>query len=76
MGAGQRNEQEAAPLRTARLLKSALALLEGDKETAKAWLSRPKRALNGQSPLEMSKTETGAQEVEALIGRLEHGVFT
>jgi uncharacterized protein (DUF2384 family) len=32
--------------------------------------------LGDASPLEMSKTEPGALDVERLIGRLEHGVFS
>jgi uncharacterized protein (DUF2384 family) len=40
------------------------------------WLRSPNRALGGESPLALSKTEVGAREVENLIGRLEHGVFT
>jgi uncharacterized protein (DUF2384 family) len=34
-----------------------------------------KKALENQTPLEYSRTELGAREVENLIGRLEHGVF-
>jgi uncharacterized protein (DUF2384 family) len=32
--------------------------------------------LGDVAPLEMAATETGAREVENLIGRLEHGVFS
>jgi len=37
---------------------------------------QPNRALGNLSPLEMAATETGAREVENLMGRLEHGVFS
>lgn len=59
-----------------RLLASALELFEGDAEKASRWFIQPNRALGDVSPLEMAATETGAREVENLIGRLEHGVFS
>lgn len=59
-----------------RLLAETLELFEGDKEAARNWFTSPNRALGGRSPLETSATETGTREVENLIGRLEHGVFT
>jgi uncharacterized protein (DUF2384 family) len=39
--------------------------------------SRARRARSdGETPLERAETEVGAREVENLIGRLEHGVYT
>lgn len=58
-----------------RLLAQTFELFEGNKESGIRWITSPNRALNGQSPLEAAATETGAREVENLIGRLEHGVF-
>lgn len=69
------NESERL-LRLSRVLEAAAELFEGDRESAVAWLRSPNRALNGGTPLAMSKTEIGAREVENLIGRLEHGVFS
>lgn len=63
-------------LRASRLVGRALELFEGDLETARKWLSTPLRSLRGKAPLELIKTEVGAQEVEALIGRLEHGIIS
>ena len=62
-------------LRFARIFTHAIDLFEGDKEAAQKWLSSGNQALKGDSPLEASKTEEGAREVESLIVRLEHGVF-
>jgi len=59
-----------------RLLAQAVELFEGDKEKAFRWFVQSNRALGGLAPLEMAATETGAREVESLIGRLEHGVFS
>ncbi len=59
-----------------RLLSLAVELFEKNQEKAHQWFINPNRALGNLSPLEMAATETGAREVENLIGRLEHGVFT
>lgn len=63
-------------LRAARVFGQALALFEGDRDAAKDWLDNTQRALGGVSPLDLARTEAGAREVERLIGRLEHGVFS
>ena len=59
-----------------RLLALAIELFEGDRIRAFRWFQNQNRALGERSPLEMAATETGAREVENLIGRLEHGVFS
>jgi putative toxin-antitoxin system antitoxin component (TIGR02293 family) len=63
-------------LRASRLFGQALELFEGDTTAARTWLSSPQPALGGNIPLEIAKTDIGAREVESLIGRLEHGVFS
>ena len=63
-------------IRAARVYARALDLFDGDPSRATEWLSRAARAFGGVTPLEMARTEVGAQEVEHLIGRLEHGVFS
>jgi putative toxin-antitoxin system antitoxin component (TIGR02293 family) len=63
-------------LRTSRLFARAKDLFDGDQEAARDWLMTPQRALGGAIPLDIAKTEVGAREVEQIIGRLEHGVFT
>jgi putative toxin-antitoxin system antitoxin component (TIGR02293 family) len=61
-------------IRGARLFHQMRELFEGDERAARAWLTRPQRGLGGATPLEFARTETGAREVERLLGRLEHGV--
>jgi putative toxin-antitoxin system antitoxin component (TIGR02293 family) len=63
-------------LRFARLFRLAVGLYDGDENAARTWLTTPARALDGQTPLDFADTEAGAREVEDLIGRLEHGVYT
>jgi putative toxin-antitoxin system antitoxin component (TIGR02293 family) len=63
-------------LRFARLFRLATELHDGDEEAARTWLHKPARALDGETPLDHAATEAGGREVEQLIGRLEHGVYT
>jgi putative toxin-antitoxin system antitoxin component (TIGR02293 family) len=63
-------------LRLSTVFEKAVELFEGNVPAAVSWLTTPKKALGSQPPLEYSRTELGAHEVENLIGRLEHGVFS
>lgn len=69
-------EESERLLRLASIFEKAVNLFEGEVSSAVNWLSSPKRILDNQSPLKYSRTEVGAREVENLIGRLEHGVFS
>ncbi len=69
-------EESERLLRLCRLFEKAVDLFEGDTTAAVKWMSTPRAALDAQTPLEYSRTEVGAREVEDLIGRLEHGVFS
>jgi putative toxin-antitoxin system antitoxin component (TIGR02293 family) len=69
-------EESERLLRISNIFEKAVELFEGDADAAVLWLTTPKKALNGQQPLQYSRTEPGAREVENLIGRVEHGVFT
>ncbi|MEJ6680235.1 MAG: DUF2384 domain-containing protein [OM182 bacterium] len=71
-----RPSESDSALRYARLLASAVRLMEGDRKAASRWMVEPKALLNGESPLDWAETETGARDVENLIGRLEQGVFS
>lgn len=63
-------------MRFSRLYWLAVELHDGDEATARDWLRRPAIALGGATPLDFAETELGAREVEHLIGRIEHGVYT
>ena len=62
-------------VRYARLLAHAMSAL-GGVEGARSWLVSPALAFHGECPLDYADTEIGAREVDALLGRLEHGVFS
>ena len=63
-------------VRVARLVAMAHDLMLGDGADARRWLQEPHELIEGESPLERASTEVGAREVEELIGRLRHGVFS
>ena len=63
-------------LRISSIFERTVDLFEGDIAGAVNWLTTPKKAFDGRLPLDYSRTELGAREVENLIGRLEHGVFS
>jgi putative toxin-antitoxin system antitoxin component (TIGR02293 family) len=63
-------------LRASRILGRALELFEGDRDAAMEWMLNAQPALGGASPIDAGKTELGAREVESLVGRLEHGVYS
>ena len=63
-------------VRLAQLFQQAVELWDGNAASATAWFQGPCRALGGRTPLETAETEVGAVEVEQLLGRLEHGVFS
>ncbi len=62
-------------VRYARLMHHAAAAL-GGPDNARSWLAAPAIAFHGECPLDYADTEAGAREVDALLGRLEHGVFS
>jgi putative toxin-antitoxin system antitoxin component (TIGR02293 family) len=73
LGEGRFHPDESERLvRVARLTERAKAVFE-DLEGAREWLKRPQFALGGEIPLEYADTEPGAQIVEDLLGRIEHG---
>jgi putative toxin-antitoxin system antitoxin component (TIGR02293 family) len=75
--AGRMQPDESDRLvRLARVFSRAIELYAGDADAAQAWMMRPNRALGGPSPFEMAKTEVGSREVENLVTRIEHGVFS
>ena len=63
-------------LRASRLFARTLELFDGDLDAATDWLTTAQSALGGTVPLDLARSDVGAREVERLVGRLEHGVFS
>ena len=62
----------------ARLLRVVTMALETfeDAGLADSWLRSPNPALGDNIPICMARTDLGGREVEAVLGRLVHGVFS
>ena len=48
----------------------------GRDDLAETWLTEPNPELGERIPVEMARTDLGAREVETVLGRIEHGVFS
>jgi putative toxin-antitoxin system antitoxin component (TIGR02293 family) len=61
--------------RVARIQALAEYVLE-DAQAGQEWLDHPQPGLGGRIPREVLASEFGAREVEDLLNRIEHGVYT
>ena len=61
--------------RVARLVVLATEVLESP-QGALRWIKRTQVGLGGDTPLEMMTTDAGSAEVEKLLLRIEHGVYS
>ncbi len=59
--------------RIARLVAFAKVVL-GSEEEAREWMKEPNFALGNCTPLQLAKTDPGAELVEQLLGRIDHGI--
>jgi putative toxin-antitoxin system antitoxin component (TIGR02293 family) len=79
--ARRKQEQRLSPdesdrlFRLVRLASQAVQVL-GSEERASLWLRRANRALGGHPPIELLDTDVGARQVEEILGRIEHGVYS
>jgi putative toxin-antitoxin system antitoxin component (TIGR02293 family) len=67
-------ESSLADTGFADLVARAVEVL-GSRPQALAWLRTPLTGLNGLTPLQAMAGAEGRQEVEDVLGRIEHGVF-
>ena len=63
-------------LRLARVFGSALDLYDGNRDAAVLWLTDVNIALGHVAPLDLARTQIGADEVENLAGRIQYGIFS
>ena len=61
--------------RLARLVTHAEEVF-GNRQKAAAWFGRRNNALGGRTPLSVLDTDIGVQEVDDILGRIEHGIFS
>ncbi len=75
----QRGRLDAAAsdrlVRLARIYTDAAWLFEDDDKAAR-WLRAANPALDGEAPLALLDTDVGTRRVEAVLDRLQHGIYT
>lgn len=79
--ARRRQEQRLRPAESDRLFRlvriaSQATEVLGNEERASRWLHTENRALGGQTPLALLDTDLGTLQVEEVLGRIEHGVYS
>jgi putative toxin-antitoxin system antitoxin component (TIGR02293 family) len=62
-------------MRYARLLGKAIEVM-GSEVAGREWFRSEQYGLGMAVPLEYAETEAGAREVEYLLGRIDHGVYS
>ena len=67
-------EETDKALRLERIASQAERVF-GEPAKAHRWLRKPKRALQGETPVAYLATEAGARVVEEMLVRIEHGMF-
>ena len=74
--AGRLSPEESDRLaRAGRIMAMAEEVL-GDSARAARWIGKPNRALGGVVPLQHLDTDLGARDVETVLIRFEHGVYS
>lgn len=59
-----------------KLTELATEMMNGDGTAATLWLNTPAAIFDNKSPLEHATTKQGFIDVEDLIGRIRHGIFS
>lgn len=62
-------------MRLVRLAAQAAEVL-GSRQKAQHWLETPNRALQGVTPLSLLDTDIGTQAAEAVLTRIDYGVYS
>lgn len=68
-------EESDRVYRFAFLIAKAQEVL-GERQKTIRWLRKPNRALGNAAPISRLDTDLGTRQVEAILGRLEYGVFS
>jgi len=70
-----RPDESDRVVRLARIGAMAAYVL-GSEQKASVWLHEQNRVLGGIAPLDILDTDIGARQVEDVLGRIEHGVYS
>ena len=74
-GENLKPEEADGLARLVRVVSLARRVFEND-DLADEWLRTPNPVLDNLIPIQMARTDLGGREVEAVLMRLEHGVFS
>jgi putative toxin-antitoxin system antitoxin component (TIGR02293 family) len=79
--ARRKKEKKLEPDESDRVVRLArigamAAYVLGSEQKASVWLHERNRALGGIAPLDILDTDIGIRQVEELLGRIEHGVYS
>ncbi len=69
-------EESSRVYRLAKVVAAAEEFFENDRDAALRWLSAPKMALGGDTPVAFARTPEGSDYVVKLLGRMAHGVIS
>ena len=69
-----KKEDSDGIVRVARIVAHAVETL--GNERGLRWLHLPNPALGGKKPIDLLDTEVDARLVDAVLGRINHGVFS
>lgn len=61
--------------RIIRVYEATISMFSGDKASALQWLEEPVVALANEKPVELLRSESGANDIIKLIHRLMYGVY-
>lgn len=70
-----RGDESDRLVRVARVVALAEDVL-GTRARAADWLRQPNRALGGRAPFHLLDTDLGVKDVETVLGRIAHGVYS
>jgi len=62
-------------IRLLQLRQKAIDVFE-DEDDALAWMNEPNDVFDGRRPIEHAHTEIGCRQVERVLTRIDHGVFS
>jgi putative toxin-antitoxin system antitoxin component (TIGR02293 family) len=79
--ARRRQARRLSPTESDRLCRVAFVLRQatevfGSLDKARDWLNRPNRALGNEQPISRLDTEIGEREVEDVLNRINHGIYS
>jgi putative toxin-antitoxin system antitoxin component (TIGR02293 family) len=73
---GALNPEESDRLaRVARILEQAREVFSSPAK-ARGWMNTPLAVFDGETPLQRMDTSLGASQVEDVLGRIDHGVYS